>query len=198
MLILISSPEEIARESTLINQFFDEGLDLLHLRKPENSELGMRALIEKIDSKHHKKISLHQHHHLAGNYGIERLHFSERLRLEMKDEIAASLKNEGFQLSTSVHNMEDLRLLDDSFGYSFIGPVFDSISKPGYTAKVERSGSIFRGNIKTVAIGGIKGSNVHELKGHFHGIAILGAIWCSPSALNSFIHIRNLWNTKDQ
>lgn len=199
MLILISSPSEIAQEATLINQFFDEGLDLFHLRKPNDTEPEVRALIEKIDSNHHKKISLHQHHQLANNFGIERLHINERSRLEMGKDAIGALKNKGYQLSTSVHRIECLKLPDISlFDYSFIGPVFDSISKTGYTAKVEAYGKIFERSTKAVAIGGIKASNLHHLKGIFDGIAILGTIWCSPSPLSSFIQIRKTWNTKDQ
>lgn len=199
MLILISSPSEIAQEATLINQFFDEGLDLFHLRKPNDTEPEVRALIEKIDSKHHEKISLHQHHQLANNYGIGRLHFSERSRLEMGKVAIGALKNEGYQLSTSVHSIEHLKLPGISlFDYSFIGPVFDSISKPGYKARVGGDGEIFQRSTKAVAIGGITASNLHELKEIFDGIAILGAVWCSPSPQSSFIEIRKIWNTKNQ
>lgn len=197
MLILISSPTKVNEEATLINHFFDEGLDLLHLRKPQDSKEDVMALIEKIDSRYHIKISLHQHHQLIYNYGINRLHFSEHVRRGLRKDPTQILINRGYQLSTSVHSTEEFELLHDAFSYSFIGPVFDSISKPGYTAKVENVRPSVQRNIKAVAIGGIKASNVHQLKGHFEGAAILGAIWCSDSPLSHFLQIRKIWNTID-
>ena len=197
MLILISNPIGLVEEATLINQFFDEGLDLFHIRKPRDSEENVKALIEKIDSRHHMQISLHQHHQLADNYGIKRLHFSERFRRDQKKDIAQILKNKGYQLSTSVHSAEDFELLNNTFSYSFIGPVFDSISKPGYTAKVDNLMPGFQKGTKAVAIGGIQASNVHRLKGRFGGVAILGTIWYSDAPIRNFLQIRKIWNTQD-
>lgn len=197
MLILISNPTPLVEEATLINQFFDEGLDVFHIRKPQEGEQNVMKLIEAIDSRYHMQISLHQHHHLADNYGIKRLHFSEYLRRLQRNDIAEMLKNKGFILSTSVHSVEDFELLSNAFLYSFIGPVFDSISKPGYLSKVENLNQKFQGCTKAVAIGGIQASNVHQLKEHFDGVGILGAVWCSGAPLKNFLQIKNIWNTQD-
>jgi len=197
MLILISNPTRLVEEATLINHFFDEGLDLFHIRKPQDSEQDVKSLIEKIDSKYHMQISLHQHHELADNYGINRLHFNEYLRRDQAKEVAQILKNKGYQLSTSVHSAEDFELLNNTFSYSLIGPVFDSISKPGYIAKGDDLIASFQKSTKAVAIGGIQASNIHRLKGRFDGVAILGAVWCSETPISNFLQIRKIWNTKD-
>jgi thiamine-phosphate pyrophosphorylase len=197
MLILISNPTPLVEEATLINQFFDEGLDVFHIRKPQDSARNVIKLIEAIDSRYHMQISLHQDHHLAGNYGIKRLHFSERVRYGQKNDITKALKNEGFILSTSVHSVEDFEHLNNTFMYSFIGPVFDSISKPGYLSKVKSYIPAFQKCTKAIAIGGIKASNIYHLKGRFDGIGILGAIWQSNAPLTSFLQIRKIWNTQD-
>lgn len=196
MLILISNPTSLIEEATLINQLFDEGLGLFHIRKPQDSEQEVMKLIEAIDSRYHLQVSLHQHHHLADRYGIKRLHFSERLRGQGHNS-PQLLKNKGYKLSTSVHSVEDFELLNPSFGYSFLGAVFDSISKPGYTASVEGTIPGFRESTKAIAIGGVKASNVHLLKGHFDGVAMLGTIWCSDSPLRNFLQIKKIWNTQD-
>jgi thiamine-phosphate pyrophosphorylase len=197
MLILISNPTRLVEEGTLINRFFDEGLDVFHIRRPQDSEEDVKALIESIDSKYHMQISLHQHHRLADNYGINRLHFSEHFRRNQEEEVAQILNDKNYQLSTSVHSTKNFELLNKGFSYSFIGPVFDSISKPGYTAKADNLIPSFQNSTKAIAIGGIQSSNLHRLKGCFDGVAILGIIWCSNDPIRNFLQIRKIWNTQD-
>lgn len=196
MLILISNPTSLAEEATLINQLFDEGLDFFHIRRPQNTEQDVMKLIEAIDSRYHPQISLHQHHHLADRYGIRRLHFGEPHRRRQGYNMPQLLRNKGYQLSTSVHNTEDFERLNPSFGYSFLGPVFDSISKPGYTASLEGAIPSLRKSTRAIAIGGIEASNVHLLRGHFDGVALLGTIWCSHTPLRNFLQIKKIWNTQ--
>lgn len=197
MLILISNPTSLAEEATLIKQLFDEGLDLFHIRRPHDSEQNVVKLIEALDSRYHPKISLHQHHHLADQYAIKKLHFGEHHRREQGHHMPQLLKDKGYRLSTSVHNIEDFERLNPSFHYSFLGPVFDSISKPGYTASLEGTIPGIRTSTRAIAIGGIEAANVHRLRGHFDGVALLGTIWCSHSPLRNFLQIRKIWNTQD-
>ena len=48
MLVVISNPTAIANEASIINTLFDEGLRILHLRKPGIAPDEMSALIEQI------------------------------------------------------------------------------------------------------------------------------------------------------
>ena len=68
-IIVITSPDFIAGEVSLIHQLFDAGIDRIHIRKPQASEDEVRGLIEGIDGKWHNRLSLHDHHHLALEYG---------------------------------------------------------------------------------------------------------------------------------
>jgi len=198
MLILISSPSKIAEEATLINRLFDEGLDLFHIRRPQGSEQESRALIEKIQSNHLPKVSIHQHHHIATDYGMNRLHFSEQTRGTLSQDTLQNMSSRGYKLSTSVHSTEGMELLSNFFSYAFFGPVFDSISKPGYTAQTDSLKRSSQRHVKAVAIGGVTASNIHQLKESFDGAALLGSIWSSTSPIYHFRQIRRIWNTKDQ
>ncbi|MGV3706154.1 MAG: thiamine phosphate synthase [Arcticibacter sp.] len=198
MLILISSPSKVAEEAILINRLFDEGLDLFHLRRPQGSEQDTRALIEKIHNQHLKKVSIHQHHHVATDYGINRIHYNEQERITLSHETLHSMSSRGYELSTSVHSIQGLELLSNVFSYALIGPVFDSISKPGYTAQIDLSKRSSHQRVKAVAIGGINASNIHQLKESFDGAAVLGSIWSSTTPIYQFRQIRRIWNTKDQ
>lgn len=187
-IIIVSNPDAVENEASIVNTLFEEGLELFHLRKPNYSETELIYLIEKINAKHHSKIVLHQQHQLAERFKINRIHFPESERLKLKEEELVNLKSKAFMLSTSIHELSEVNLLSDAFDYAFYGPVFDSISKPGYKPKTK--GFVLPDNkkVKLIAIGGITPIRISELeKLNFDGVALLGVIWAdSKNTINIF------------
>ena len=197
MLVVISNPTPIANEAELINSLFDEGLEIFHLRKPEASIDEIRSLLKQIKSKHHTQISLHQHHEIAAEFGIKRLHYTE---LKRKQEAHSSLPNG--VLSTSIHEVDEYQALSAAFEYTFFGPVFDSISKPGYTSKLS-DGFVLPykvGHPKVIAIGGIDATNIQKVKQmYFSGAAVLGTIWTKPEeSITQFKTLQKAWKQAGQ
>ena len=180
MLVVISYPTGIADEATIMNNLFDEGLEILHIRKPCVSIDEIKRLIHKIRPQYHHRISLHQYHELASDLGIKRLHYTETNRKKMSAETLIKLKAENYILSTSIHRVQEYNSLSTVFDYTFFGPVFNSISKRGYTAVVADD-FIFpvqKNHSKVVAIGGINAVNIKKVKQmQFNGAAALGIIW---------------------
>lgn len=189
MLIVISSPTAIRNEPSLINQLFDEGLSVFHLRKPESSSQELVLLLQEINSEHHSKIALHSHHYIAKSFGINRLHYTEASRKQLTE--ADFSENENV-LSTSVHSVEDYKNLSDHFSYAFLSPVFNSISKPDYEAQqFDLNGLDKKRSTKLIALGGIDEHNcskVYEMG--FDGIALLGSVWNSEDGINNFKNIQ--------
>lgn len=181
MVIVISHPTKLQNEASLINDLFDRGMPLLHVRKPEYSELEMAALLSEIDEKYLSKIALHQHHRLVEEFGINRLHFNEEERLA--EEKGRGKKEElvvrGYILSTSIHSLKDYSTLSSTFSYTFFGPVYDSISKPDYKAIAYDLTSLPQNRAtKLIALGGIDKYNFQELLYQgFDGIGLLGSVW---------------------
>nr|WP_295921429.1 thiamine phosphate synthase [uncultured Dyadobacter sp.] len=194
-LIVISNPEKVAGEASIINDLFTEGLECLHLRKPGYSEEQLAALILSIAPEWRGRISLHQHHGLAERLGIRRLHFTEANLDTVPPQHLAALHDSGFVLSTSIHHPDRLRTLPGWFHYVFLSPVFDSVSKRGYQAalpvdfKLDRSG--FPG--KVIALGGIEYGNLARVPDMgFDGAAVLGTIWQNPAAASAQLrHLRS-------
>ncbi len=192
-LIVITHPQMLPGEAATINELFAHGLARLHVRKPGASEAELRALLENIDPQFRDRIALHQHHALAEAFGIAGLHYKETDRLAMDEAQLHSLKNAGHLLSTSLHDPSDLQALSQCFKYAFMGPVFDSISKKGYAAKLpgtfklEKTG--FPG--KVIALGGISAENLTSVGDMgFDGAAVLGSIWQNPdNAVAQFLHL---------
>jgi thiamine-phosphate pyrophosphorylase len=179
MMIVISNPDPVVNEAIIINALFDAGMELFHLRKPDYSQEELKQLLSKINPEHYSKIALHPHHEIAGDFGITRIHFTERKRNEMNDDELIKLK-EANMLSTSVHSIESYNTLSKQFDYSFYGPVFNSISKKGYTSLLEEEFNLagIKSLTKIIAIGGIYKDNVSKtFNMGFDGVALLGAIW---------------------
>ena len=203
MLVVISNPTPIAKEAELINDLFDEGLEVLHLRKPDAQIDEIRSLLKQINPKHYDQIALHQHHEIADDFGIKRLHFTELNRKKNEVNLLHSSpllgRGTGAEviLSTSIHEVDEYQALPVVFEYTFFGPVFNSISKPGYTSKL--SGDFVfpykTGHPKVIAIGGIDVINIHKIKQmHFSGVAVLGTIWAKPEeSIKQFKILQKAW-----
>lgn len=170
-------------EAAIIHQLFDEGLELFHLRKPDANEQEVRQLIEAIPAKYHDRIVMHGFFHLLEEYGIHRWHFREEHRIQTGEEELVQLKEKGYTLSTSVHDLQTLQQLPSQFSYAFFSPVFDSISKQQYKG-VTGEGFYLSNEqkpIQVIALGGIDADNISKVVAmNFDGAALLGSIWNEP------------------
>lgn len=175
--IIISNPISLPDEIPIIHQLFDNGLELLHLRKPGYSEADYHSFLSGIYSYYRSRCVLHQFHPIAAEFGINRLHFSEQKRRETTDWNQYS----EYVLSTSVHSIEDFNELPDCFEYAFLSPVFPSISKTGYASEKNLLEEVNkRTNFQTelIALGGITNENKQiAMNSGFDNVAMLGAIW---------------------
>lgn len=174
-LIAITAEKFIDNEAETINALFEAGLERLHLRKPHASANECERLILSIGSKWYGRISLHDHFELAKKYGIGGLHLNSR----------NPQPPYGFagMLSRSCHSLKEIAEEKYKYDYLFLSPVFDSISKQGYTAKfgggalqaAARNGSI---DDNVIALGGITPERIEEAAAcNFGGAAVLGYLW---------------------
>ena len=189
-MIVISNPTAIANEIPIIHSLFEEGLELLHVRKPEYSAEEMKKFVTAIGLEFRNKLVLHSHHQLAEELGINRIHFTEKMRTETFNSPARLSKPCRFLKSTSTHSIEEFNALETEFDYAFLSPVFESISKPNYASKTNLLTAINnRTNFKTqlIALGGIQASNIETtLKAGFDNVALLGTIWNTKNPIQNF------------
>lgn len=189
MIVIISPEEPATGETAFVNSFFENGLDLFHVRKYAFSDDEMQNYLNAIDQKFRNQIVLHSHFHLAKELGIHRLHLREEER-----ERKSYLSFTNYTLSTSVHSIDDFNALDNVWQYAFLSPVFPSISKSGYGKDHSVLDDFqYRKNLNTrlVALGGIDDNNYKQVFKHgADGVALLGSIWLSDDPLNSFLKCR--------
>lgn len=185
MIIVITPEEVVQNEAEIINELFEEGLDLLHIRKPFINQNEMKDFIQNIDSKFYSQLVLHSHYNLAENFNISRFHFRE---IDRKNGLYQSFTDK--TISTSVHDIESFNHLNKDWEYAFTSSVFPSISKKGYGENSTILNDIKKrdnSNVKLIALGGINENNINEvLDNKVDGVALLGAIWENTEPLNVF------------
>lgn len=150
----ITEEHPIEQENRLIIALLDNGLDLIHLRKPKYSGEKTEQLLLSIPPRYYDRIVLHDHFELAEKYRLAGVHLNGRnphYRPLSNDYIPT--------LSRSCHSIEELTDRQQ-YDYLFLSPIFDSISKKGYRSafsseqltKAGKEGVI---NERVIALGGI-------------------------------------------
>lgn len=174
-LILLSTPYFFVEEHQILNTLFDEGLDVLHLRKPNTEPVYSERLLSLISESYRKNIVVHDHFYLKNEYGLKGIHLNHR-----NPELPPKYKG---HISCSCHSEEEVLAHKKACDYVFLSPIFDSISKVGYTqafsqkqlADMHARKVIDR---KVMALGGVGLDNIKQIKDiGFGGAVILGDIW---------------------
>ena len=171
----MTTPHFFVEEHQILSALFDEGLEILHLRKPNTEPVYSERLLQLIPDSYLNKIVVHDHFYLKNEYGLKGIHLNNR-----NPDIPSKYKG---QISKSFHSIDDLMQEKRNFDYLFLSPVFDSISKSDYksTFSLSKLKEMSKSRIidkKVFAMGGIDIDNIPLLKDlGFGGIVILGAIW---------------------
>lgn len=174
-LILMTSPTYFVEEDKIITALFEEGLDLLHLRKPDTAPMYAERLLTLIPEQYHKRIVVHENFYLKDEFKLKGIHLNNR----------ASTLPEGYKghVSRSCYSLEEIVEHKRNCDYVMLSPVFDSISKENcpsaFTAedlkKAHKAGIIDK---RVIALGGVDEDNIKQLKSYgFGGAAILGGLW---------------------
>ncbi|GAA4273476.1 thiamine phosphate synthase [Aquimarina gracilis] len=187
MLIILTSERAIENEAELINLLFSEGLERLHLRKPEFSINGYRGLLDQIKAQYYDRIMLHEHHELLQEYSLRGIHLQEQARLDLGDALEVTLKvyeNKGLKVSSSFHSKEDIVKCMGHFEYVLLSPVFGSISKAGYKGK---GFDVTDLDEYVIGMGGINENTLQAACDlGFKGVGVLGGVWNSGDVIESF------------
>jgi len=195
-LILMTTPTFFVEEHQILNALFDEGLEILHLRKPNTEPVYSERLLTLINENYHRRIVVHDHFYLKNEYGLRGIHLNHR-----NPELPQGYKG---NISCSCHTAEEVKAHKKACTYVFLSPIFNSVSKADYNsafspAQLRQLASERVIDKKVMALGGITLSNIHQVKElGFGGAVILGDIWnrfCVHSTENFkdlILHFRQL------
>ncbi len=183
-LIVFTRPECFPGEAEAIDLLFRQGVEVLHLRKPGASEAEVVQLLKEIPAKWHSQIMLHDFD-LRDRFSLKGLHLNHRRPLPPVDYHGC--------LSVACHSLEEVVQQKPKVDYLFLSPIFDSISKQGYTsgfrpevlARAHAKGLI---DAQVMALGGVSLERIPQLAAWgFGGFALLGDVWRRLSDRDAFI-----------
>jgi thiamine-phosphate pyrophosphorylase len=198
-IIVITSNRRDEKEPEIVNSFFANGLETLHLRKPRLSTRELSEYIEKIPAHFHKKIVIHSHHKLAGKYNLKGIHFTKShlhhprktwFRMKM---LGLKRNINTLTLSSSHSKLSTLYDVGEfNYDYVFLSPIFDSLTgkfqsgfyEEGIKAAIAKTGK------KIIARGGVDFSKVEKINElGFEGMALYSALWEKADPLEEYIKV---------
>lgn len=174
-LILLTTPRFFVEEDKIITDLFEEGLDILHLRKPGEEPIFSERLLKLIPKQYSKQIVTHQHFYLKDEFQLMGIHLS-------KYNPTPPAGYSG-HISETIHSLDDLKETKKRAQHVILSPIFDSISRPNYKSEfsieslkaASKEGLIDK---KTMALGGVSIDNVKLLKDlGFGGVVLSGDLW---------------------
>ena len=181
--IVITMPEMFPGEADMVNTLFANGMQRLHLRKPGASEEEMAEWIGRIDLPFRQRIIVHDHHRLLRTMGLGGIHLNARNPEAPAWFSAERQKRRSVTLSRSCHSLEEIAQWKGVCDYLFLSPIFDSISKGGYTSAFTREtllqayhDGLFSKPV--YALGGVSADNIRSIYDYgFAGAAVIGSLW---------------------
>jgi thiamine-phosphate pyrophosphorylase len=199
-LIVISHPENLKNELELVNALFEAGLNRFHLRKPNVQTAVLTDYLKKLNPVFLNRVVIHNNFELLCNFAVAGFHFKQQ-NIEW-------IKYKGLKhKSYSAHSFgEIIRLNSEKFDYIFLSPIFNSISKPGYTKGFEDKQLrefLFSGMATNpiVALGGLDEENIEKARNiGFSGVAVMGSLW-NPlqkggsvnQLVDKFLRMKKIW-----
>lgn len=163
-------------ECYTLELLIDIDIDYLHIRKEASADDEyVTRIINRLPKSYRPKIVLHGHPEVAKRYAIGGLHHKSGTDY---------LQDSGTEFQTKAfHSIEEIKNCKYPYRYGFLSPIFDSISKEGYSAAFDQEElrQFLNSDQKPfpiVALGGIHKGNVQECKDMgFDGVAVLGTVW---------------------
>ena len=174
-LVLMTKPTFFVEEDKIISTLFDEGLDNLHLYKPNSSPMYAERLLSLLPESCYRRITVHDHYYLKNEYGLAGIH------IDSPD----APKPEGYKgrFSRTCMDLDKLKEAKKKSEYVFLKYIFPSQSEKDTQAtftmdelhSASRQGLIDR---HVYALGGMNLENLKVAKDlGFGGVVICGDFW---------------------
>lgn len=196
--ILFTYPLKVANEAQRLEELMVD-YDYLHIRKPDYSQEKMEELLDALSPELLSRSVIHSHYYLVGRYELRGVNLNERVLPHVFDihdtgscEIQTLIRS-GNQIlinrqavdavTYSSHAVDEIQQLEIETDYVFLSPVFDSISKKGYSSQFKDVDGLKKAlktvKKKVIALGGIQGDLHQEMLEEygFDGYAELGSVW---------------------
>ncbi len=174
-LVIMTKSTFFVEEDKILTTLFDEGMDSLHLFKPESSPMYAERLLTLLPQNYYRKITVHDHFYLKEEYGLGGIH------LDNPEE--AMPKGYRGSIGRTCTTLDNLKAMKKENNYVFLKNVFDCIEFPDEKSTfsmeaLEEAASKGLIDKKVYALGGMSLDNVRIAKKlGFGGIVVCGDLW---------------------
>jgi len=174
-LIIMTKATFFVEEDKILTTLFEEGMESLHLYKPESEPIYSERLLTLLPEDYYKRITVHDHFYLREEFGLRGIHLNNAT-----DELPIGYRG---NVSRTCHAIEELKEAKKQSGYVFLKTIFDSQSNPNdkQTLSVEQLKDAAKKGLidkKVYAMGGINLDNIKQVKDlGFGGVVVCGDLW---------------------
>ena len=174
-LLLLSSPRFFVEEDKILATLFEEGLDILHLRKPNSEPVYCERLLTLLPEKYRQRVITNDHFYLRDEFDLMGIHLSKR-----NPDIPQNYKG---IVTRTCYSLDELAEAKKKSHYVILKNIYDSLSENDntshYTHEQLRDASR-RGLIDkhVMAQTGITLENINEIRElGFGGAVVCSDIW---------------------
>jgi len=174
-LIIMTKPTFFVEEDKILTTLFEEGMESLHLSKPDSEPVYSERLLTLLPDDYYRRITVHHHFYLYDEYGLRGIHLNTPT-----EELPYGYRG---HLSCTCQRTEELRQAKKRADYVFLETIFDSNSNPqnkqthtlAELREASRHGLIDR---HVYARGGITADNIRLMRDlGFGGVVVCGDLW---------------------
>ena len=174
-LVIMTRFAFFVEEHNILTSLFEEGMENLHLYKPDSEPVYSERLLSLLPEDYYKRITVHDHFYLRDEFGLRGIHLNQ----------PDSPLPYGYrgQVSRTCHSIDELREAKKQSSYVFLSTIYDSLSDPAdrqtftpdQLREASRKGLIDR---HVYALGGITVENIRPLRDFgFGGVVVCGDLW---------------------
>lgn len=174
-LIILTKATFFVEEDKILTTLFEEGMDNLHLYKPDSEPVYSERLLTLLSEDYYRKITVHDHFYLREEFGLKGIHLNTA-----DAELPYGYKG---HFSCTCHSIAELHDAKKKADYVFLKTIFDSQSNPldkqtiseEELREASRKGLIDK---HVYAMGGINLDNIRQMRDlGFGGVVICGDLW---------------------
>lgn len=163
-LVILTKPTFFVEEDKILTTLFEEGMEDLHLYKPDSSPMYSERLLSLLPDEYYKKITVHEHYYLKAEYGLNKIHIDSPTAEMPKD-----YKGKYSRTCTEISQIKDFRKKSE---YVFVK---NSTADMQILEEAARNGLVDK---KVYAAGNINIDNIRRVKELGYGGAVIGGdLW---------------------
>ncbi|MEM9052785.1 MAG: thiamine phosphate synthase [Bacteroidota bacterium] len=184
-IVVVSSPKEQPNEIVEVIKMFELGLEHFHIRKPKMGRRQLTEYIKQFPERYREQLVIHSYHGLCFSLKLGGIHLSRKHRkrgklYQFKLFLRRTFGRE-LVVTRTFHKLTDLTNDRRKYSYTFLSPVFDSITHSTLSGGFSKRALLImipQAKQPVFAMGGVSSNRLAAVADlGFEGAVLLGSIW---------------------